>query len=60
LARVIDDGDARERLGRGARRRFLEKFDVRGYSDRLSQLHIELLSQAHQEIQPIGKEEILR
>jgi len=60
LARVIDDGDARERLGRGARRRFLEKFDVRGYSDRLSQLHIELLSQAHQEIQPIGNEEILR
>ncbi len=60
LARIIDDGDARERLGRGARRRFLEKFDVRGYSDRLSQLHIELLSQAHQEIQPIGNEEILR
>jgi glycosyltransferase involved in cell wall biosynthesis len=60
LARVIDDGDARERLGSGARRRFLEKFDVRGYSDRLAQLHIDLLSHAHQTMQPIGKEEISR
>jgi glycosyltransferase involved in cell wall biosynthesis len=60
LARVIDDLDARERLGRGARRRFLEKFDVRGYSDRLAQLHVELLSQTHQAIQSIGKEEISR
>jgi glycosyltransferase involved in cell wall biosynthesis len=60
LARVIDDGDARKRLGKGARRRFLEKFDVRGYSDRLAQLHIDLLSHARQAVQPIGKEEISR
>ena len=44
LARVIDDGAPASGSAVGARHRFLEKFDVRGYSDRLSQLHIELLS----------------
>jgi glycosyltransferase involved in cell wall biosynthesis len=44
LARVIDDESLRQRLGEGARRRFLEKFDVRAYGERLSQLHASLLS----------------
>jgi glycosyltransferase involved in cell wall biosynthesis len=43
LARVIDDEGLRKRLGTGARRRFLEKFDVRGYRDRLALLHADLL-----------------
>jgi hypothetical protein len=30
-------------LGAGARRRFLEKFDMRMYGNRLSQLHAALL-----------------
>jgi glycosyltransferase involved in cell wall biosynthesis len=42
LVRVIDDGDLRQRLRAGARRRFLEKFDVRSYAVRLSQLHASL------------------
>jgi glycosyltransferase involved in cell wall biosynthesis len=42
LVRVIDDGDLRQRLQVGARRRFLEKFDVRSYAVRLSQLHANL------------------
>ena len=58
LARVIDDEGLRERLGRGARNCFLERFDVRGYADRLAQLHIDLLSHTHQARQPIGEEEI--
>jgi glycosyltransferase involved in cell wall biosynthesis len=43
LLRVIDDGDLRSRLSTGARRRYLEKFDVRGYAERMSQLHASLL-----------------
>jgi glycosyltransferase involved in cell wall biosynthesis len=39
LARVIDDPALRERLGAGARRRFLEKFHVRGYAERLRNIH---------------------
>jgi glycosyltransferase involved in cell wall biosynthesis len=58
LARVIDDEELRERLGRGARHRFLEKFEVRGYAERLAQLHIDLLSHTRQAMQPIEKEEI--
>lgn len=60
LARVIDDAGLRERLGKGARSRFLEKFDVRGYSERLAQLHVDLLSHGRQAMRPIGKEEISR
>ena len=44
LVRVIDDEDLRHRLGAGARRRFLEKFDVRGYAHRLGQLHASVVS----------------
>jgi glycosyltransferase involved in cell wall biosynthesis len=43
LARVIEDESLRERLGRGARERFLAEFDVRGYATRLTQLHAGLL-----------------
>jgi glycosyltransferase involved in cell wall biosynthesis len=39
LARVIDDSVLRARLGAGARRRFLEKFHVRGYAEQLGRLH---------------------
>lgn len=43
LARVIDDTALRARLGDGARRRFLEKFHVRGYAERLASLHAALM-----------------
>lgn len=39
LARVIDDEALRARLAEGARKRFLEKFDVRKYAARLAALH---------------------
>lgn len=44
LVRLVDDEDLRQRLGAGARRCFLDKFDVRGYATRLGQLHASLLS----------------
>lgn len=44
LLKVIEDKELRDRLRAGARRRFLESFDVRGYADRLGQLHASLLS----------------
>jgi glycosyltransferase involved in cell wall biosynthesis len=43
LVRVIDDDQLRSRLGAGARQRYLEKFDVRGYAERLSELHARVL-----------------
>ena len=43
LARLIDDESLRQRLGAGARQRFLEKFDVRAYADRLGRIHSDLL-----------------
>ena len=39
LVRVNDDPVLRARLGAAARRRFLEKFHVRGFAERLAQLH---------------------
>jgi glycosyltransferase involved in cell wall biosynthesis len=39
LVRVIDDPALRARLGAGARRRFLEKFHVRGYAEQLEIIH---------------------
>lgn len=45
LARVIEDTALRDRLRTGARRRFLEKFDVRSYAERLEHLHTSLLSE---------------
>jgi len=44
LARVIEDRDLRARLQHGARRRFLEKFEVTAYAARLSALHVALLA----------------
>jgi glycosyltransferase involved in cell wall biosynthesis len=58
LARVIDDDGLRARLGSGARRRFLEKFDVRGYADRLSRVHADLLLRSPGKGRPIEKEQI--
>ena len=54
LVRVIDDASLRQRLGAGARRRFLEKFDVRAYAEQLSQLHASLLLDP-QNVGAIGK-----
>jgi glycosyltransferase involved in cell wall biosynthesis len=48
LKRVIDDGSLRRQLGAGARRRFLEKFDIRAYAERLNQLHAGLLRDPHE------------
>jgi glycosyltransferase involved in cell wall biosynthesis len=39
LLRLIRDPALRRRLGQGARARFLEKFEIRGYAARLSALH---------------------
>jgi glycosyltransferase involved in cell wall biosynthesis len=44
LQRVIADPNLQSRLRAGARTRFLEKFDVRGYAERLSQIHCSVLS----------------
>jgi len=58
LVRVIDDAALCERLGRGARRRFLDMFDVRGYAERLGRLHADLLtSAARPAAQPLGEEQ---
>jgi glycosyltransferase involved in cell wall biosynthesis len=43
LARVIDDPALRARLGLGARRRFLEKFHVRGYAEQLGSVHASIM-----------------
>ncbi len=44
LMRVIDDKELRERLRAGARHRFIEKFNVRSYAERLSGIHASLIS----------------
>jgi glycosyltransferase involved in cell wall biosynthesis len=43
LARVVGDPELRERLRRGARQRFLDRFDVRSYASSLARLHVGLL-----------------
>ena len=43
LIRVIGDPALRERLRAGARRRFLDRYDVRAYAARLARLHVGLL-----------------
>ena len=43
LARVVGDPALRERLRTGAHLRFLDRFDVRSYSRRLTRLHAQLL-----------------
>jgi glycosyltransferase involved in cell wall biosynthesis len=43
LARVINDKNLRNRLGRGGRQRFLAEFDVQRYASCLTNLHSRLL-----------------
>jgi glycosyltransferase involved in cell wall biosynthesis len=58
LARVIEDKGLRERLRVGARRRFLEKFDLHSYAERLGQLHADMLSTQH--VEALGEEQASR
>jgi glycosyltransferase involved in cell wall biosynthesis len=44
LVRVIENESLRGRLARGARKRFLEAFEVRRYATRLEQLHVGLFA----------------
>lgn len=55
LAHLIEDEKLRERLGRGARERFLAEFDVRGYASRLTTLHTRLLEYGHHQSELIGQ-----
>lgn len=55
LARVIDNGELRRRLGEGARRRFLQDFDVARYAGKLRQLHIDLLFHSRDVINNKGR-----
>jgi glycosyltransferase involved in cell wall biosynthesis len=55
LVRVIEDESLRNRLGSGARARFLEKFDVRRYAARLEQLHADLFAPQHDHPKPVEK-----
>lgn len=43
LLRLATDAAFRDRLGAGARRRFIEAFEISGYASRLRQLHAGLL-----------------
>jgi glycosyltransferase involved in cell wall biosynthesis len=55
LVRVVEDESLRGRLGRGARNRFLEGFDVRRYAARLEQLHIGLFAPQTDHPKLVGK-----
>jgi glycosyltransferase involved in cell wall biosynthesis len=55
LVRVIEDESLRNRLARGARARFLEKFDVRSYAARLEQLHADLFAPQLDHPKPVEK-----
>jgi glycosyltransferase involved in cell wall biosynthesis len=55
LVRVIEDEGLRSRLARGARARFLEKFDVRRYVARLEQLHADLFAPQRDHPKPVEK-----
>jgi glycosyltransferase involved in cell wall biosynthesis len=55
LVRVIEDESLRTRLSRGARARFLEKFDVRRYAARLEQLHADLFGPQLDHPKPVEK-----
>jgi len=46
LVKIIEEPDLRYRLQQGARRRFLEEFEIGTYAMRLSNLHAELLTHA--------------
>lgn len=56
LLRVLEDKGLRDRLRAGARRRFLENFDVRGYAERLGHLHAGLISSQHV-VEAVGSEQ---
>jgi glycosyltransferase involved in cell wall biosynthesis len=55
LVRVIEDESLRKRLARGARARFLDKFDVRCYAARLEQLHADLFAPQLDHPKPVEK-----
>jgi glycosyltransferase involved in cell wall biosynthesis len=55
LVRVIEDESLRRRLGRGARDRFLQEFDVRRYAARLEQLHAGLFGPHRDQASLVGK-----
>lgn len=55
LVRVIEDESLRIRLARGARARFLKKFDVRRYAARLEQLHADLFEPQLNHPKPVEK-----
>lgn len=55
LVRVIKDESLRMRLARGARARFLDKFDVRHYAARLEQLHADLFGPPLDRPKPVEK-----
>jgi len=55
LVRVIEDESLRNRLARGARACFLEKFDVRRYAARLEQLHAGLFGPQLDHPKPVEK-----
>ncbi len=55
LDRVIEDESLRDRLAKGARARFLEKFDVRRYAARLEQLHADLFAPQLDHPRPVEK-----
>src|SRR5262249_9067474 len=60
LVRVIDDQSLRSRLAKGARDRFLERFDVRRYAARLEQLHTSLFAPHSDCPSPMGTDIVKR
>jgi glycosyltransferase involved in cell wall biosynthesis len=58
LARVINDDNLGERLGRGGRERFLAEFDVPRYASRLTSLHARLLRHEGAKPEPIVEGQI--
>jgi glycosyltransferase involved in cell wall biosynthesis len=55
LVRVIEDESLRNRLARGARARFLDRFDVHRYAARLEQLHADLFAPQLDHPKPVEK-----
>jgi glycosyltransferase involved in cell wall biosynthesis len=59
LVRLIEDKNLCQRLRAGARNRFLKKFDVCAYAERLGQLHAGLLLDPRDASRAIGTEQNL-
>jgi glycosyltransferase involved in cell wall biosynthesis len=57
LVRVISDAALRRRLADGARRRFLEKFEVGGYAARLDRIHTTLLLKRRERMGALATDE---